>query len=198
MKSKRARRITVAFGMVRLSGEKLRTKWLGRTGFHRPEYARILRTMALALVAVLTVVNVAWGQATSSLRGTVTDPSGKAVAGAGVVLSSAETKTARNVATGDQGEYQFLLVPPGTYTLTVTAPGFRRYEQKDLALLVNTPATANVQLKIGATAEVVTVTSEAPAINMVDASLGNSFEEKQVSQLPLEGRNVPDLLSLQA
>ncbi len=120
------------------------------------------------------------------------------MAGAGVVLSSAETKTARNVTTGDQGEYQFLLVPPGTYTLTVTATGFRRYEQKDLALLVNTPATANVQLKIGATAEVVTVTSEAPAINMVDASLGNSFEEKQVSQLPLEGRNVPDLLSLQA
>src|SRR5258708_13325959 len=198
MKSKRARRITVAFGKVGISSEKLGIKGLGRTGFPRPEYARILRKMALALVAVLTVVNVAWGQATSSLRGTVTDPSGKAVAGAGVVLSSAETKTARNVTTGDQGEYQFLLVPPGTYTLTVTAPGFRRYEQKDLALLVNTPATANVQLKIGATAEVVTVTSEAPAINMMDASLGNSFDEKQVSQLPLEGLNVPDLLSLQA
>jgi hypothetical protein len=155
-------------------------------------------TLALALLAQLIAGGIAWGQATSSLRGTVTDPSGKAVAGASVVLSSAETKTTRNVATGDQGEYQFLLVPPGTYTLTVTATGFRRYEQKDLALLVNTPATANVQLKIGATAEVVTVTSEAPAINMVDASLGNSFEEKQVSQLPLEGRNVPDLLSLQA
>jgi hypothetical protein len=128
----------------------------------------------------------------------VTDPSGNAVVGANVALSSAETKTARNVTTGDQGEYQFLLVPPGTYTLTVTAPGFRRSEQKDLVLLVNTPATANVQLKIGATTETVTVTSEAPAINMVDASLGNSFEEKQVSQLPIEGRNVPDLLSLQA
>jgi hypothetical protein len=198
MKSKKARRITFAFGMVRLSGEKLRTKRLGRTGFRRLACARILRTMTLALLAMLTVVNVASGQATTSLRGTVTDPSGKAVAGAAVVLSSSETKTARNIATGDQGEYQFLLVPPGTYTLTVTATGFRRYEEKDLALLVNTPATTNVQLKIGGTNETVTVTSEAPAINMVDASLGNSFEEKQVLQLPLEGRNVPDLLSLQA
>ncbi len=198
MKSRKARRITVAFDMVRLSSEKLRTKRPGRTGFHRLEYARILRTVALVLLAMLTSISAAWGQATTSLRGTVTDPSGKAVAGAGVVLSSAETKTARNVTTGDQGEYQFLLVPPGTYTLSVTAPGFRRYEQKDLALLVNTPATANVQLKIGSTNETVTVTSEAPAINMVDASLGNSFEEKQVIQLPLEGRNVPDLLSLQA
>jgi hypothetical protein len=114
------------------------------------------------------------------------------------VLASAESKTERTVTTGDQGEYQFLLIPPGTYTLSVTAPGFRRYEQKELALLVNTPATANVQLKIGATTEVVTVTSEAPALDMVDASIGNSFDERQVRQIPLEGRNVPDLLSLQA
>jgi carboxypeptidase family protein len=160
------------------------------------------KTLSKAFVLLLLIQSIltsrAAGQATSSLRGTVTDPSGKAVAGASVVLSSAETKTARNVTTGDQGEYQFLLVPPGTYVLSVTAPGFRRYEQKDLALLVNTPATANVELKIGGTNETVTVTSEAPAINMVDASLGNSFEEKQVIQLPLEGRNVPDLLSLQA
>jgi hypothetical protein len=198
MKSREARRMTVAFGVVRLTSEKLRTKRPGRKGFHRREYARILRTMALVLVAMLTCISVAWGQAMTSLRGTVTDPSGKAVAGASVVLSSAETKTARNVTTGDQGEYQFLLVPPGTYVLSVTAPGFRRYEQKDLALLVNTPATANVELKIGGTNETVTVTSEAPAINLVDASIGNSFDETQVRQLPLEGRNVPDLLSLQA
>jgi len=64
---------------------------------------------------------------------------------------------------------------------------------------VNTPATANVQLKVGATTEVVTVTSEAPALNLVGRlSVGNSFDEKQVRQIPLEGRNVPDLLSLQA
>ncbi len=63
---------------------------------------------------------------------------------------------------------------------------------------MNTPATANVRLKVGATTEVVTVTSEAPALNLVDASVGNSFDEKQVRQIPLEGRNVPDLLSLQA
>jgi hypothetical protein len=156
------------------------------------------RVFALLLLVQSLLTSGAAGQATTSLRGTVTDPSGKAVAGANVVLSSTETKTVRNITTGDQGEYQFLLVPPGTYALTVTALGFRRYEQKDLALLVSTPATANVELKIGGTNETVTVTSEAPAINLVDASIGNSFDETQVSQLPLEGRNVPDLLSLQA
>src|SRR6266852_7261896 len=80
----------------------------------------------------------------------------------------------------------------------VTAKGFVRYMQTDLQLLVNAPATANVQRKVGGTTEVINVTGEAPALNLVDASLGNSFAETQVKEIPLEGRNVPDLLSLQA
>jgi len=71
-------------------------------------------------------------------------------------------------------------------------------KQTDLQLLVNTPATANVRLKVGSVNESVTVTSEVPVLNLVDASIGNPFNETQVKQIPLEGRNVPDLLSLQA
>ncbi len=158
----------------------------------------ISSTLALTLFACVLGSGLAVGQATTSVRGTVTDPDGNAVVGAKVLLANAESRTERTAPTGGQGEYQFLLIPPGTYTLHVTASGFRSYEQKGLALLVNTPATANVQLKVGATTEVVTVTSEAPALNLVDASVGDSFDEKQVRQIPLEGRNVPDLLSLQA
>src|ERR1700692_3935840 len=153
---------------------------------------------AVALLTLLLLPSVAWGQATTSVRGSVTDPGGSALVGANVVLADPESRTERTATTGGQGEYQFLFVPPGTYTLTVKAAGFRNYEQKGLTLLVNTPATANVQLKVGAAAEVVTVTSEIPALDLVDASLGNSFDERQVRQIPLEGRNVPDLLSLQA
>jgi hypothetical protein len=162
------------------------------------QYCRGFLILVLTLFGCLVGNGPARGQSTTSVRGTVTDPSANAVVGAIVVLANAESKTERKVTTGDQGEYQFLLIPPGTYTLSVTAPGFRGYEQKELALLVNTPTTANVQLKIGATTEVVTVTSEAPALDLVDASIGNSFDERQVRQIPLEGRNVPDLLSLQA
>jgi hypothetical protein len=162
------------------------------------QHPPILSTLALTLLACVLGAGLALGQSTTSVRGTVTDPDGNAVVGARVVLANAESKTERTATAGGQGEYQFLLIPPGTYTLTVTAAGFRGYEQKGLALLVNTPATANVQLKVGATTEVLTVTSEAPALNLVDASVGNSFDEKQVRQIPLEGRNVPDLLSLQA
>src|SRR6202051_2022476 len=153
---------------------------------------------AVALLTLLLLPSVAWGQATTSVRGSVTDPGGSALVGANVVLADPESRTERTATTGGQGEYQFLFVPPGTYTLTVKAAGFRNYEQKGLTLLVNTPATANVPLKVGATTEVVTITPEAPALNLVDASVGSSFDEKQVRQIPLEGRNVPDLLSLQA
>jgi len=156
------------------------------------------KRMTSMLVVMLLATSMAWTQATTSLRGTVTDPDERAVTGANVVLANAESRTERAVTTGNQGEYQFLLVPPGSYTLTVKAAGFRGYEQRNLELLVNTPATANVELKVGAATEILTVTSEAPAINLVDASLGNSFNQTQVQDIPLEGRNVPDLLSLQA
>ncbi len=134
----------------------------------------------------------------TSLRGTVTDPSGSVVQGATVVLENKESNLSRTVTTGVQGDYQFPFLPPGTYSLLVTASGFERYQQSGLQLPVNTPVTANVGLKLGKASEVVNVTTEAPILNTVDASLGNSFDQNQVRQIPLEGRNVPDLLSLQA
>jgi hypothetical protein len=108
-----------------------------------------------------------------------------------------ESGMERSVATDTEGRYQFQQLPAGSYILTVVEQGFSRYERKDLVLLVNTPATANVQLRIGGTTESVTVTSEAPPLNLVDASMGNSFGENQVKDIPLDGRNVPELLSLQ-
>ena len=139
-----------------------------------------------------------WGQATTSVRGTITDTSGGSVAGATITITNTETRIERSATSASDGSYQFLLLPPGTYKLTVTALGFQRYQETGLQLLVNTPATVNVQLKVGGSKETVTVTAEAPALNMVDASIGNSFNELQVTQIPLEGRNVPDLLTLQA
>jgi hypothetical protein len=153
-----------------------------------------------SLVALcLALSNAGFPQASSSsLRGTVTDPSGSAIPGATLVIANAESQITRTATTGEVGDYRFLSLPPGAYTLSVTATGFARYEQTGIELLVNTPVTANVQLKIGGATEKVTVSSEAPALNLVDASLGNSFDHTQVKEIPLEGRNVPDLLSLQA
>jgi len=160
----------------------------------------LLRGRAFPLLLFyLALSDCAISQTSStSLQGSVTDPSGGAIVGATVVLESAESKAARTVNTDVHGGYSFLLLSPGAYTVMVTANGFARYEQKGLQLLVNTPATVTIQLKLGESTETVRVIEEAPALNLVDASLGTSFDETQVKQLPLEGRNVPDLLTLQA
>jgi hypothetical protein len=161
--------------------------------------------LSQSVFAALVLTCLTWcmcglaaGQAATSMRGTITDPSGSTVSGAKVVLANSESKTERTATTAEQGAYQFLFVPPGTYTLTVTATGFRPYQLTGVQLLVNTPATINAQLKVGAASEVIDVTTGQPELNLVDASLGNSFNETQVQDIPLEGRNVPDLLSLQA
>src|SRR5271166_1442592 len=92
----------------------------------------VLRQSLFAAIAVacfsLGISVLAAGQAATSLRGSVTDSSGSTIAGAEVVLASPESKTERTATTSDQGEYQFLFVSPGTYTLTVTARGFQRYQ----------------------------------------------------------------------
>jgi len=135
---------------------------------------------------------------TTSVRGNVLDKSGAAISGAHVTISNASQGLTRETQTNGAGEYSFLALPPGTYTIAVEMHGFRPYEQKDVPLLVNVPATANITLEIGTTSEKVEVSGEAAAVNTTDASLGNAFSETQVKELPLESRNVPDLLSLQA
>src|SRR6267154_1870209 len=157
------------------------------------------KCLLFSILVILTVNGTVFPQTSStSLQGSVTDPSGSAIAGATVALTSSESKLERTMETGTQGEYRFFAVPPGSYTLTVTAKGFSRYQQTGIQLLVNTPATANVQLKVGGGNESVTVMGEAPVLNEVDASLGNSFDQTQVREIPIEGRNVAELLSLQA
>jgi hypothetical protein len=154
--------------------------------------------LLFSVFLLVDLVGMGFSQTSStSLQGTVSDPSGSAIPGATIVLSN-QARLERTTITDAQGGYRLLALPPGTYTLTVSAKGFARYEHTDLQLLVNTPAMANVQLKVGATSEVVNVSGEAPALNQVDASIGNPFNETQIKQEPLDGRNVPELLSLQA
>jgi hypothetical protein len=134
---------------------------------------------------------------TTSLRGTVTDKSRAVVVGAKVTLLNAAQNFSRDMLTSTTGEFEFLALPPGTYVLTVEKDGFNKFENPNLQLLVNVPATLNVTLQIGSMATQVEVSAETQTINTTDASLGIAFGENQVKQLPLESRNVPDLLSLQ-
>jgi hypothetical protein len=154
----------------------------------------------LRLVSLLVVSSgafCAFAQSTALLRGTIIDPQSAVVPSASVTLSNASTGFNRVTITNPQGEYQFLQVAPGTYRVVVEKVGFTRATRTDVQLLVNTPATLDLRLELGKTADTVNVSAEASAINTVDASVGNAFSEQQVRELPLETRNVVQLLSLQ-
>lgn len=135
---------------------------------------------------------------TTSLRGTVTDKSGGAVPGAKVTLKSGALSFERTSMTSNTGQYEFLGLQPGTYELSIEKQNFQRYLQSKLQLLVDSPATQDVQLQVGASTETIEVSAQAAVLNTTDASLGIAFNENQVKELPMEGRNVPDLLTLQA
>ena len=157
------------------------------------------RPVASLFVFLFALSTMIWAQSsTTSIRGTVTDKSGARLAGAKVALSNPERAIERTAVTGAEGQYEFQQLPPGTYVLSVEMTGFRRQEQKNLQLLVSTPATLNMMLEVGAVSETVEVSAEAALVNTTDATIGNAFNEHQVKELPLEGRNVPDLLTLQA
>ena len=134
----------------------------------------------------------------TTVRGTVKDPQENLVSGATVTLTDPSRNFTRTQQTNTDGQYVFTAVPPGTYKLEVTAPGFKTASASGLQALVDTPTVRDVQLEIGAVSETVDVTSAAEAaINTSDATIGNSFERKRIVELPLNANNVVGLLSLQ-
>jgi hypothetical protein len=136
---------------------------------------------------------------TSAISGIVTDPQGRAVAGAKVTLIDVATNAVRTTQSTETGAYSFDLIKPGDYILEVEAKGFNKMVVDNVRALIGKPTESNVRLGLGAVSQIVEVRAslQDAVINTQDASLGNTFESNQITQLPLEGRNVVDLLSLQ-
>jgi hypothetical protein len=152
-----------------------------------------------ALLVLLLFSSSAFAQGTSSIRGTVKDPQGNLVAGATVTLSNPAIGFSRASTSNDSGQFSFESIQPGTYHLELEAKGFKKAVVSDVRALVSKPTEVSVQLEIGAVTEIVSVTAGAneAIINTQDASLGNNFVSQQIIQLPLNARNVANLLSLQ-
>jgi hypothetical protein len=156
------------------------------------------RVLAVTVCFFLAFSGFAWAQsATTSVRGSVYDPNGAVVSGAMVTLSNPATGFARTAKSDGQGNYQFLELPPASYQLTVSASGFATMKQSGVELLVNTPATLNVNMQITGGTVTVEVAGTAPLVNTQDASLGHAFGANQIASLPFEGRDPTGILSLQ-
>ncbi len=150
-----------------------------------------------AVAALCLLTGSLWAQGAASLRGVVSDPQKASIGSAKVTLTETESGSVRQGTTSASGEYEFLQVRPGSYVLRVEAPGFSLSEVKGITLLVDTPATVDVAMQLASSATTVSVVAEATQLNTVDASIGNAFQERQIQSLPLQTRNVVQLLSLQ-
>jgi len=131
--------------------------------------------------------NTAMGQSgTTSVHGIVTDQNGASVPNATITLTSAAIGVTLTSQTDKDGAYQFLEVRPATYTLTAEAAGFASYKETNLQLLVATPATVNIKMQLASVATTVEVISTTQTINTTDATIGNAFNQTQISALPFE------------
>ena len=160
-------------------------------------FSRSIRSGALLALVTFAIASAVWGQATTSLRGIVSDSQGGAIDSANITLQNDQTGFKRSVVTDNTGTYQFLQVPPGAYVVVVEKPGFSVSTQQGIQLLVNTPASLNVSMQLASVATSVNVEAEVVTLNTVDAAIGNAFNQTQVRELPLQTRNVVELLSLQ-
>jgi hypothetical protein len=164
-----------------------------------PSMARRSLAVRLAVFSLLTLLpSPALGQSTGGrILGRVADPSGAVLANVSVRITNQATGVARDTKTNGSGDYTFIEVAPGNYTAEFEQKGFKRNVQKDVTVEVNQVVTLNSTLQIGATAETVEVTSEAPLVDTTSTQLGAVVNDRSVSQLPLNARDTYQFLQLQ-
>src|SRR6266851_2813588 len=157
--------------------------------------SRLVRfTILLSLVIISTSL---LAQDTASITGTVTDPSGAAVKGAQVVVSSPDRGIDRPTTTNDSGDFLVAGLPAGAVNVNVTAQGFKKYEAQGVILRVGQKARADVALQVGATNTEVTVEGTGIAqVETQSSDLTGTVTGKQITQLQLNGRNFTQLITL--
>lgn len=134
---------------------------------------------------------------TASITGRVTDPKGLPLNDAKVQIVSAQTGAVYNTSTNNDGLYNLTSLPLGTYRLTLDKEGFEEVVRPDITLHVADIIAINIQMVIGSVTQSVTVTGGAPLVNTTTSSLGGLVDDKQVSNLPLNGRDYILLTLLQ-
>jgi len=131
-----------------------------------------------------------------SVSGSVADSSGAAIPGADVTLTSLATTASQKVTTGADGLFSFVNVNPGNYRLDVEKQGFKHFRRDPVVVQVAQAVSLSVTLEIGAVSQTVEVTAETPLLTPQSTSLGQVVDERKTNEIPLNGRNVFNLITL--
>src|SRR3954447_256221 len=154
-----------------------------------------IRHVAGLLLAASTF---AFGQSsfTAAVRGLVTDKSGAAIVGAKVTVNESDRNVPHAAMSDEAGRYAVTALPPGSYTMTVESPGFKKYAASTFPLAVQQQATFNVVLEVGEVTTSVEVWSQAPLLNTTISTLGQVIDNRYMVSLPNIGRNPLSMLYL--
>src|SRR5580698_9601391 len=151
-----------------------------------------LATLTFLLFSVAALAQTTAGR----VLGTLTDQSGAAVPGATVSITDAQRGIARTVTTDDSGDYAVPDLQPGTYKIHVEAKGFKAAERPNVEIEVASDVRADFALQPGQITEIVTISEEVPLVNTSSSTLGGTLSNKEINDLPLNGRNYENLLQL--
>src|SRR5271165_732237 len=140
-------------------------------------FRRILRPKLLgAILALAVFAPFLAAQTTGSIAGSVQDASGAVLADAKVTLTSPALVVAQTTLTSGQGTYRFPVLPPGTYMLTVEAPGFQIGKRENIVISAGFSATVDMPMALAGQAQTVAVTAEAPALDTENTKIQDTFE----------------------
>src|ERR1700730_7717972 len=164
-------------------------------------FVRRLHRSKTEFLAVISVVLLAWVPAFSQtnfgrILGTVTDQSGAVIAGVTVVVTDPQRGLSRTQTTDSSGEYLAPSLPPGTYVVRAEARGFQTVERPNVILEVGKDIRVDVTLRAGSESQTITVTEAVPLVDTTSATLGGTISNETLNDLPLNGRNFQNLITL--
>jgi hypothetical protein len=157
---------------------------------------RGLVSFALAFLSLGFGIERGWAQVTATISGRVEDASGAAVGGATVTVKSVETGATRTVATDETGNYRALALPLGQQEVRAEKPGFRSALRTGINLVVGQEAVVDLRLDVGQVSQEVTVSADTPMVDVTTASVSGFVGERQIKELPLNGRSFDNLIAL--
>src|SRR5712692_10250112 len=152
-------------------------------------------TLFIVFVLALNCSEI-WAQATAQISGTAKDQSGAVLPGVEITATQTDTGIARNTVSNETGSYVLPNLPVGPYRLEAGLPGFRTYVQTGIVLQVNSSPVINAVLEVGQVSEQVEVQANAAQVETRSAGVGQVVETQRILDLPLNGRNVTDLIPL--
>jgi Carboxypeptidase regulatory-like domain len=155
-----------------------------------------IMTALLTIVLTLALGAPVWAQATAEISGTVRDQTGAVLPGVEVTARQTDTGVSRNTVSNETGSYVLSNLPVGPYRLEAALPGFRTFVQTGIVLQVNASPVINPTMEVGQVSEQIEVQANAALVETRTSGVGQVIENQRILELPLNGRNVVELISL--